>query len=613
MITRRLEKPFRILSACVKIYPELAASSEIIHVPVKSSSRKFSVSNVLQWRMAGRLPTSSSSCTTGVLEYEKESMPTSEVIWRSTEPSDGQCSVFNDPLNGGNRGDYVDDSVLGQFDIDEPSTYSDSLNFSTIIDVLEEPTSGVWEGVPVVTITSNFETDSTGRLSSSKIDVCWDSESASNRHKELDCKSKIEADFEALFFALRQAIYELHLPLVIVRINSSFLCKEVLPRINFWHKSSLPQKIRKVYAEHLAELWRLLKFIDAKIEFFGSETIPEAAVGEAEKAEDSEGAPPENSKFKQKNDDRRDAEATQVVYVSGAFQNLNPLVKEMCRGGCGVYWPDKISDDVSSRVRMKFLTPHRAHIQAITLALKAAVEKNVKSLVVKTNFREFSNLYGRFHQRKAGKSEEPLTNILMYERINALEQKLKAVSYEFIDSEDPCMREAISLANTGMKTKQSTFFKKGRKGDSVTPSEPDYEKQTIKEDLEKALRVNITSSRTEDGLYECRAVWENDSTVSPVVTRNDNSSSVQNMCKTLLQVLEQVKERNETSVVVNLGSKRFWQSVVHWMPKWRLNNWKTATGKPPVGVKLWKEIDAHLSKIQVRWELDEGRKFGKAS
>jgi ribonuclease HI len=46
--------------------------------------------------------------------------------------------------------------------------------------------------------------------------------------------------------------------------------------------------------------------------------------------------------------------------------------------------------------------------------------------------------------------------------------------------------------------------------------------------------------------------------------------------------------------------------VTAWMPKWRLNGWKTAAKKPVANQDLWQQLDEALARHNVNWHWVKG-------
>jgi ribonuclease HI len=53
-------------------------------------------------------------------------------------------------------------------------------------------------------------------------------------------------------------------------------------------------------------------------------------------------------------------------------------------------------------------------------------------------------------------------------------------------------------------------------------------------------------------------------------------------------------------------SRYVMQGIEEWVPKWRLNGWRTADRKPVKNQDLWQRLSAATSPHQVRWEWVRG-------
>lgn len=53
-------------------------------------------------------------------------------------------------------------------------------------------------------------------------------------------------------------------------------------------------------------------------------------------------------------------------------------------------------------------------------------------------------------------------------------------------------------------------------------------------------------------------------------------------------------------------SKYVMDGITSWVPKWRLNGWKTATKKPVANQDLWQQLDEALSRHSVNWHWVKG-------
>ena len=60
------------------------------------------------------------------------------------------------------------------------------------------------------------------------------------------------------------------------------------------------------------------------------------------------------------------------------------------------------------------------------------------------------------------------------------------------------------------------------------------------------------------------------------------------------------------SVELHTDSKYVMDGVTAWMPKWRLNGWKTAAKKPVANQDLWQQLDEALARHNVNWHWVKG-------
>lgn len=138
------------------------------------------------------------------------------------------------------------------------------------------------------------------------------------------------------------------------------------------------------------------------------------------------------------------------MYVSGAFSCAGSGGKMRVRGGCGVYWPKSESNNLAQQIDFDFLTPHRCHLQGIILALQTAVDRGYKKIIVRTNFDSFKVLNYSLRKQTDSQQLSSGTDSYFYKRIYALERKLVDVKYEFTDSNEEGMKQAILLAENGL-------------------------------------------------------------------------------------------------------------------------------------------------------------------
>jgi ribonuclease HI len=48
------------------------------------------------------------------------------------------------------------------------------------------------------------------------------------------------------------------------------------------------------------------------------------------------------------------------------------------------------------------------------------------------------------------------------------------------------------------------------------------------------------------------------------------------------------------------------QGMAEWLPKWRLNNWRTASGKPVLNQDLWRQLEQLVEQHEVHWSWTVG-------
>jgi ribonuclease HI len=48
------------------------------------------------------------------------------------------------------------------------------------------------------------------------------------------------------------------------------------------------------------------------------------------------------------------------------------------------------------------------------------------------------------------------------------------------------------------------------------------------------------------------------------------------------------------------------QGVTEWLPKWRANDWRTASGKPVLNQDLWRQLEQLVAQHEVHWSWIAG-------
>ncbi|MDB2325128.1 ribonuclease HI [Alphaproteobacteria bacterium] len=59
-------------------------------------------------------------------------------------------------------------------------------------------------------------------------------------------------------------------------------------------------------------------------------------------------------------------------------------------------------------------------------------------------------------------------------------------------------------------------------------------------------------------------------------------------------------------VTLYTDSKYVMNGVTDWMPRWRVNGWKTAAKKPVANQDLWQQLDTALAPHTVNWNWVKG-------
>lgn len=72
----------------------------------------------------------------------------------------------------------------------------------------------------------------------------------------------------------------------------------------------------------------------------------------------------------------------------------------------------------------------------------------------------------------------------------------------------------------------------------------------------------------------------------------------------VIEGLQSLKKR--CSVDVYTDSQYVRKGVTEWMPKWKLNGWRTADKKPVKNSDLWKILDEASVRHLVRWHWVKG-------
>ncbi|MFS1522641.1 ribonuclease HI [Microbulbifer sp. 2304DJ12-6] len=71
-----------------------------------------------------------------------------------------------------------------------------------------------------------------------------------------------------------------------------------------------------------------------------------------------------------------------------------------------------------------------------------------------------------------------------------------------------------------------------------------------------------------------------------------------------IKALEALKQ--PCKVDLHTDSQYLRQGITDWINNWKKNGWKTASKKPVKNADLWQQLDARVSRHQVRWHWVKG-------
>lgn len=71
-----------------------------------------------------------------------------------------------------------------------------------------------------------------------------------------------------------------------------------------------------------------------------------------------------------------------------------------------------------------------------------------------------------------------------------------------------------------------------------------------------------------------------------------------------IRALQALKQSCE--VVLTTDSQYVRKGVLEWMPKWKLNQWRTADKKPVKNQDLWQQLDEQVQKHLMHWKWIKG-------
>ena len=93
--------------------------------------------------------------------------------------------------------------------------------------------------------------------------------------------------------------------------------------------------------------------------------------------------------------------------------------------------------------------------------------------------------------------------------------------------------------------------------------------------------------------------------VEKVLSGGENSTTNNRMeLMAAIQGLNALKKPCRVDIFTD--SEYVQKGMTQWISKWRKNNWKTSDGKPIKNLDLWQELDATVSRHQVRWHWVRG-------
>ena len=75
----------------------------------------------------------------------------------------------------------------------------------------------------------------------------------------------------------------------------------------------------------------------------------------------------------------------------------------------------------------------------------------------------------------------------------------------------------------------------------------------------------------------------------------------------MIAVIEAINLVEDGSkVVVHSDSKYVIDGITKWLPKWKLNHWRTSTNKPVKNSDLWRRLDENNVRLHIEWEWVKG-------
>ena len=72
----------------------------------------------------------------------------------------------------------------------------------------------------------------------------------------------------------------------------------------------------------------------------------------------------------------------------------------------------------------------------------------------------------------------------------------------------------------------------------------------------------------------------------------------------VIEAISTVEDGSE--VVIHSDSRYVIDGITSWLPKWKLNNWRTSTNKPVKNSDLWRDLDKANNRLHISWEWVKG-------
>ncbi|MFH4974927.1 hypothetical protein AB6A40_001636 [Gnathostoma spinigerum] len=474
---------------------------------------------------------------------------------------------------------------------------------------VEEKEKEDWNCAPVVTTLSGVIHDVDDK--SYYIGVYWGKNDSSNHLKRLrdEVVDQSGAEIEACCLALKQAIYNLHLPRVIVKIRSQYIIRCVEKFLSRWMAfgwvTSNGKPVRN--AKELQELGRCLEFIDAKFIVDENSDLKRSALLNSLLKEQNVISNPDYENLKRL---ARSApmggslavtsasSSVPTVSVFGVFHSETSRGTAFPRAGYGVYWENEACPSVSGRLSMFPATLFRAQLHAIQVALEQAVSAGYDTVVIRTDALHFLKHFRNGWRKSDGSA---VKNYPQYKNIVNLCSKIKARFIATAEN-DQLLLSAKDLAESGLTQPLVGNQKWRRRAEEILSWKVVTDSPL--DDGIQSSRVCVVSMR-DNGRMKCAVYWEKDPIRLSCCHCLDDSKST-TVAKALnfavQNALKQAIKSGDSFLTVRTNSKRLLKTVIEWMPSWKLNNWTNSLKKPIKHAEMWKELESLMQKVKVKWE-----------